>query len=100
MTLAAQSLEEDEVSPLELFFDLVFVFAFSQLSHHLRRPRNLDIRSHAPEGVAMSAWTNDELTRIGTADELELASARPDGTLRARGPSGSCVWATTSMSAP
>ncbi len=25
----------DEVSPLELFFDLVFVFAVSQLSHHL-----------------------------------------------------------------
>jgi hypothetical protein len=30
----------------------------------------------------MTAWTSDELTRIGTADELELASARPDGTLR------------------
>ena len=81
MTLPAQSREKDEVSPLELFF-LDFVFAVSQLSHHLRRPRNLDIRSHAPEGVAMSAWTNDELTRIGSADELELASARPDGTLR------------------
>ena len=30
----------------------------------------------------MTAWTSDELTRIGTATELELASARPDGTLR------------------
>jgi hypothetical protein len=30
----------------------------------------------------MTAWTSDELTRIGTADELELASARADGTLR------------------
>jgi hypothetical protein len=30
----------------------------------------------------MTAWTSDELTRIGTADELELASARGDGTLR------------------
>ena len=30
----------------------------------------------------MTAWTSDELTRIGTADELEIASARPDGTLR------------------
>ena len=30
----------------------------------------------------MTAWTSDELTRIGTADELELASARRDGTLR------------------
>lgn len=35
MTLPARSTEEDAVSPLELFFDLVFVFAVSQLSHHL-----------------------------------------------------------------
>jgi low temperature requirement protein LtrA len=28
--------ESDQVSPLELFFDLVFVFAVSQLSDHLR----------------------------------------------------------------
>jgi hypothetical protein len=27
--------QEYEVTPLELFFDLVFVFAVSQLSHHL-----------------------------------------------------------------
>jgi low temperature requirement protein LtrA len=26
---------EREVSPLELFFDLVYVFAIGQLSHHL-----------------------------------------------------------------
>ena len=30
----------------------------------------------------MTGWTSDELTRIGTATELEIASARPDGTLR------------------
>jgi hypothetical protein len=30
----------------------------------------------------MNGWTSDELTRIGTADELELASVRRDGTLR------------------
>ena len=30
----------------------------------------------------MNAWTNDELTRIGGAEELQLASVRPDGTLR------------------
>jgi low temperature requirement protein LtrA len=29
--------DTDEVSPLELFFDLVFVFAVSQLSDHLRK---------------------------------------------------------------
>ena len=30
----------------------------------------------------MAAWTKDELSRIATADELQLASRRPDGTLR------------------
>jgi hypothetical protein len=30
----------------------------------------------------MTAWTSDELARIGTATELEIASARRDGTLR------------------
>jgi hypothetical protein len=32
--------------------------------------------------VAMSAWTPEELDRIGRADELDLASMRRDGTLR------------------
>jgi low temperature requirement protein LtrA len=35
MTSPGQSVERDAVSPLELFFDLVFIFAVSQLSHHL-----------------------------------------------------------------
>jgi hypothetical protein len=30
----------------------------------------------------MTAWTNDELNKIGSADELEIASLRRDGTLR------------------
>ena len=30
----------------------------------------------------MTAWTRDELARIGAADELELAVRRRDGTLR------------------
>src|SRR4051812_16218998 len=30
----------------------------------------------------MSTWTNDELNKIGKAEELQLASTRPDGTLR------------------
>src|SRR6185503_18528750 len=30
----------------------------------------------------MTTWTKDELTRIGGAEELQLASVRPDGTLR------------------
>jgi hypothetical protein len=30
----------------------------------------------------MNGWTSDELDRIGSAEELELASAKGDGTLR------------------
>ncbi len=30
----------------------------------------------------MTNWTQDELNRIGKADELEIASFRDDGTLR------------------
>jgi len=30
----------------------------------------------------MSAWTSDELDEIGAAEELQIASVRPDGTLR------------------
>jgi hypothetical protein len=30
----------------------------------------------------MTAWTTDELARVGRSDELELASRRPDGTIR------------------
>jgi hypothetical protein len=28
----------------------------------------------------MTAWTNDELTRVGDAEELEISSTRRDGT--------------------
>ena len=30
----------------------------------------------------MSMWTSEELTKIGTAEELEISSLRRDGTLR------------------
>jgi len=30
----------------------------------------------------MTTWMSDELTKIGTAEELEIASLRRDGTLR------------------
>jgi len=30
----------------------------------------------------MTMWTSDELTRIGRAEELQIASVRRDGTLR------------------
>jgi hypothetical protein len=32
----------------------------------------------------MVAWTSDELSKIGRADELRIAAFRPDGTLRKR----------------
>ena len=31
--------------------------------------------------VPMTTWTSDDLTKIGTAEELEIAPRRPDGTL-------------------
>ncbi len=30
----------------------------------------------------MTTWTDDELNKIGTAEELRIAGLRPDGTLR------------------
>ncbi len=30
----------------------------------------------------MATWTDEELTRVADAEELKLASARPDGALR------------------
>lgn len=30
----------------------------------------------------MTAWTSDELSRIGGADEVQISSRRPDGSLR------------------
>ena len=30
----------------------------------------------------MTSWTADELTKMGQADELDIASRRPDGSLR------------------
>jgi hypothetical protein len=34
------------------------------------------------EQQAATPWAGDELTRIGRAEELQIASRRPDGTLR------------------
>jgi hypothetical protein len=30
----------------------------------------------------VTAWTSDELDRVGAADDLELSARRPDGTLK------------------
>ena len=34
------------------------------------------------DGRTSIMWTDDELERVGNAEELQLASRRPDGTLR------------------
>jgi hypothetical protein len=34
------------------------------------------------KGELMTPWTNDELNKIGNAEELQIASLRRDGTLR------------------
>src|ERR1700745_3468455 len=54
---------ERDVSPLELFFDLVYVFAIGQLSHHL--VEHVDLRTGAETAILalavfyawyMTAW--------------------------------------------
>src|SRR5215475_872906 len=42
----------------------------------------MTITQFAEGGLTMTAWTSDELNKIGTAEELEIASLRRDGTLR------------------
>jgi hypothetical protein len=70
---------EREVSPLELFFDLVYVFAIGQLSHHL--VAHVDLRT-AAETVIMAlavfyAWymvaLGGELARSGPAARTRSA---------------------------
>ena len=47
-----------------------------------RLPRHGRPRGAQGAGASMSAWSNDELTRIGEAGELDIATRRADGTLR------------------
>ena len=36
-----------------------------------------------PKDAPITRWTDDELRRVGDAEELQLASARTDGSLSA-----------------
>ncbi len=47
----------------------------------------------------MTAWTNDELTRVGDAEELEISPARRDGTLGWVVPQGGALY-VRSLSGP
>jgi hypothetical protein len=51
-------------------------------AHNVRLHRTGRKQLHHPKGEAMTTWSSDELTRIGTATELEIASRRRDDTLR------------------
>jgi hypothetical protein len=54
----------------------------STLTAVLAHGRTDHIISHHEGGAPMTTWKSDDLTRIGTADQLQLASLRRDGTLR------------------
>jgi low temperature requirement protein LtrA len=47
-TLRAREGGEQQVTPLELFFDLVYVFAITQLSHLLLKRPTLGGAKHRP----------------------------------------------------
>ncbi|WP_218012339.1 MULTISPECIES: low temperature requirement protein A [Micromonospora] len=49
------------VTPLELFFDLVYVFAIGQLSHHLLA--HVDLRTGASTLVLVAVAASDSLGR-------------------------------------
>src|SRR4029079_17604103 len=67
---------EGVVTPLELFFDRVYVFAIGQLSHHL--PAHVDLRTGAETAImalaVVYAWY---MTAWGAN---WLATAPPPGT--------------------
>jgi hypothetical protein len=75
VTLPAQSTEEDAVSPLELFFDLVFVFAVSQLSHH---PLEHLTWRGAADGGTPSELDQPGLVRMQFQPELRHPTAKLD----------------------
>src|SRR5438874_3327966 len=50
---------------------------------HGRAPRDQVAGDGGGEGdTPMTEWTGDELTKIGSAEEMQIASLRGDGTLR------------------
>ena len=70
---------EREVSPLELFFDLVYVFAIGQLSHHLLE--HVDLRTGAETLIlalaVIYAWYMKGTSRApGCWDSLRSRSSR------------------------
>jgi Bacterial low temperature requirement A protein (LtrA) len=70
MTTSAGVMEEREVSPLELFYDLVFVFAVSQLSEHLV----------------------DDLTWRGAAETAFYFAGSPHSLERRSTPTADPIW--------
>jgi hypothetical protein len=57
--------------------------ALSGMGHaHAHGTHHRPLRADDQGGAPMAAWTSDDLSKIGAADELELAVLRRDGTLR------------------
>jgi low temperature requirement protein LtrA len=60
---------ERVVTPLELFFDLAYVFAIGQLAHHLLE--HVDLRTGA-ETVILALAVGDEMAIVHPEDEATL----------------------------
>ena len=90
---------ERVVTPLELFFDLVYVFAIGQLSHHLLE--HVDLRTGAETAIMtlavayawyMVAWGANWLDPDRTAVRLLLVGLMFASLLMsARGPCTGCL---------
>jgi low temperature requirement protein LtrA len=88
---------EREVTPLELFFDLVYVFAIGQLSHHLLE--HVDLRTGAETVIMALAVVYAWSTTAWGANWLEpnrlpvrLANASTSSTPRSR----AGIWSSAS----
>jgi hypothetical protein len=69
----------------DAWFDVIAAATSWRCGRATRSTRRRASGTHQRGRKPVTAWTNDELTRVGDAEELEIASARPDGTLtRAR----------------
>ena len=59
-----------------------FIISAAPGRTHLREIPDGLLYADEKGATPMTTWTNDELNMIGSADELQLASLRRDGSLR------------------
>ena len=66
---------ERGVSPLELFFDLVYVFAIGQLSHHL--VEHVDLRKGAETAILIAATPQTRCPRRWACTDCTTIAPSP-----------------------